>query len=174
RYGPSILTGHRFRIVIVAVVGLLLISLLTFGLIQLKRKGKLQSISNTQLPTGVQTTMDNIRNFITRSTNINIVRFQRSQSSTARDMSTIESPPVFANPMFSATASNQPAQISASSSEPAKLNIETYPPPSKPTRKAKGTPTSPPPRQVHFDPQSKETDHDKANLVVRSSSSSDS
>ncbi|CAM4944086.1 unnamed protein product [Rotaria socialis] len=171
RSEPSILTGHKFGIVIAVVVGLLLISLLTFGLIQLKRKGKLQSISNIQLPTGVRTTMNNIRNFITRSTNINIVRFQRSQSSAARDMSTIESPPVFANPMFSATASNQPAQVSASPSEPAKLNIETYPPPSKPTRK--GAPTSPPRRQVHFDPQSKETDHDKANLVVRSSSSSD-
>jgi hypothetical protein len=35
-----------------------------------------------------------------------------------------------------------------------------------------GAPSSPPPKQQQqqFDPQSKETEHDKANLVVRSSS----
>ncbi|CAF4721256.1 unnamed protein product [Rotaria sp. Silwood2] len=63
------------------------------------------------------------------------------------------------------TASNQPAQLTTSSDEPAKLNVKVRSAPSKPSR----TPASPLRQQVHFDPQSKDTDHDKANLVVRSS-----
>ncbi|CAF4219247.1 unnamed protein product, partial [Rotaria sp. Silwood2] len=162
---------HILKIIIIALISLLLIAILTFGLIQLKRKGKLQSIPTPPLPSRVQTIMNSIRNFVTRSTsNINSVRFRNARSTTARDQSTIESPPVFANPMFGATtASNQPARLATSSDEPAKLNVEVQPLPSKPSRKA--TPASPLRQQVHFDPQSKETDHDKANLVVRSSSS---
>ncbi|CAF4274354.1 unnamed protein product [Rotaria sordida] len=116
--------------------------------------------------------MNKIRNFITRSTDsISTVRFRNARSTTARDQITTESPAVFPNPMYGAikTASNQPARLATSSDELAKLNIEVQPPPSKPSRKA--TPASPLRQQVHFDPQSKETDHDKANLVVRSSSS---
>ncbi len=80
------------------------------------------------------------------------------------------------------------------SNEPAKLDVGVHPPPppppppappSKPNRKSLdlffwnqnllifdiGAPTSPPPKQQQqFDPQTKETDHDKANLVVRSGS----
>jgi len=83
--------------------------------------------------------------------------------------------------MFGATASSQP------SNEPAKLDVEVHPPPpppSKPNRKGLssiekfvflifdiGAPSSPPPKQqLQFDPQSKETDHDKATLVVRGNS----
>ncbi|CAF4051809.1 unnamed protein product, partial [Rotaria sordida] len=158
--------------IIIVSVSLLLIGILTFSLIQLKRKGKLQSIPTPQLPRNIQTIMNNMRNFITRSTdNINTVRFRTARSTTARDQTTTESPAVFPNPMYGAiaTASNQPARLATSSDEPAKLNIEVQQPPSKPSRKA--TPASPLRQQVHFDPQSKETDHDKANLVVRSGSS---
>ena len=70
-----------------------------------------------------------------------------------------------------------------SSNEPARLNVEVQPPPpSKPTRKGfyllqrsslsvlefvLGPASS---SQQQFDPQSRETEHDKANLVVRTSS----
>ncbi|CAF3898744.1 unnamed protein product [Rotaria sp. Silwood2] len=149
------------KIVIIALVSLLLIGILTFGLSQLKRKGKLPSIATSPLPSRVRTAMNNVRNFITRSTdNINTVFFPNAQS-------TAEPAVVFPNPMYAATltASNQPAQLTTSSDEPAKLNVKVRSAPSKPSR----TPASPLRQQVHFDPQSKDTDHDKANLVVRSS-----
>ncbi|CAF3041270.1 unnamed protein product, partial [Rotaria sp. Silwood2] len=169
------------KIVIIALVSLLLIGILTFGLSQLKRKGKLPSIATSPLPSRVRTAMNNVRNFITRSTdNINTVFFPNAQSTAVRDLSIIvkknidfcfvifkEPAVVFPNPMYAATltASNQPAQLTTSSDEPAKLNVKVRSAPSKPSR----TPASPLRQQVHFDPQSKDTDHDKANLVVRSS-----
>ncbi|CAF4281840.1 unnamed protein product [Rotaria sordida] len=132
---------------------------------------RLQSIPTPQLPRNIQTIMNNMRNFITRSTdNINPVRVQDARSTIATGQTTTESSAVFPNPMYDAatTASNQPARLATSSDEPAKLYIEVPPPLSKPSRKA--TLASPLRQQVHFYPQSKETDHDKANLVVRSSS----
>ncbi|CAF1431245.1 unnamed protein product, partial [Rotaria sordida] len=162
---------HTWKIVIIALVSLLLIGMLTFGLIQLKRKGKLQSIPTPQLPRNIQTIMNNMRNFITRSRdNINPVQVQDARSTTATGQTTTESPAVFPNPMYGAatTASNQSARLATSSDESAKLYMEVPPPLSKPSRKA--TLASPLRQQVHFYPQSKETDHDKANLVVRSGS----
>jgi hypothetical protein len=43
---------------------------------------------------------------------------------------------VFSNPMFGATTSSQSKTLSSSSNEPAKLNVELQPPPSKPNRKS--------------------------------------
>ncbi|CAF4325283.1 unnamed protein product, partial [Rotaria sordida] len=129
------------------------------------------SIPTPQLPRNIQTIMNNMRNFITRSRdNINPVQVQDARSTTATGQTTTESPAVFPNPMYGAatTASNQSARLATSSDESAKLYMEVPPPLSKPSRKA--TLASPLRQQVHFYPQSKETDHDKANLVVRSGS----
>ncbi|CAF4210976.1 unnamed protein product, partial [Rotaria sordida] len=131
-------------VIIIVSVSLLLIGILAFSLIQLKRKGKLQSIPTPQLPRNIKTIMNKIRNFIIRSTdNINTVQFRNARSTTARDQITTKSPAVFPNPMYGAitTASNQPARLATSSDELAKLDIEVQPPPSKPSRKA--TPASP-------------------------------
>ncbi len=79
---------------------------------------------------------------------------------------------VFGNLMFGATTTLS----SQSSDEPAKLNVEFHPPLSKSIRKDLdfildiGASSSSPPKQQQFDPQSKATDGDKANLVVQSSS----
>ncbi|CAF0726467.1 unnamed protein product [Rotaria sordida] len=85
--------------------------------------------SSPQMPQNVQTIMNNIRNFITRSTNnINIGRvlFRNARSTTARDQSTIKPSAVFPSSMFTATitASNQPARLATLSDESAKLNVE--------------------------------------------------
>jgi hypothetical protein len=51
---------------------------------------RLQSIPTPQLPTTIRTRLNNIRNFITRSTNnINTVRFRNARSNTPSNMSTM-------------------------------------------------------------------------------------
>jgi hypothetical protein len=51
---------------------------------------RLQSVSNIHLPRSIQTTLNNIRNFITRSTdNINTVRFRNARSTTASNVPTM-------------------------------------------------------------------------------------
>ncbi|CAF4890719.1 unnamed protein product, partial [Rotaria sp. Silwood2] len=109
---------------------------------------RLPSIATSPLPSRVRTAMNNVRNFITRSTdNINTVFFPNAQSTAVRDLSIIvkknidfcfvifkEPAVVFPNPMYAATltASNQPAQLTTSSDEPAKLNVKVRSAPSKP------------------------------------------
>ncbi|CAF4247079.1 unnamed protein product [Rotaria sp. Silwood2] len=130
-------------------------------------KKKLQSIPTSPLPSHVQKLMNIVCHFITRSTNNkNTVRFLNAQSTIARDQSKIV---IIVNSIFAvtiATISNQPARLATSPDKTTKLNVEVQPLPSKPI-----TPSFLIPQHVHFDPQRKETDHDKANLVARSSSS---
>ncbi|CAF4348623.1 unnamed protein product, partial [Adineta steineri] len=113
---------------------LLLIGILGIGLMQFRRRQNLQPMPSIPLPTNVRSALNNFRNFITRSTdNINIVRFRNARPNTTSTTSTMESPPVFSNPMFNATTSSKQSSVS---NEPAKLNVELHPPPSKPNRKS--------------------------------------
>ncbi|CAF0957368.1 unnamed protein product [Adineta ricciae] len=158
----EIVGKHWRKILLSGIIIVALIGMVIFGIVLFQRRGLAPSMPTLPLPTAVRSALNNIRNFVTHSTDtINTVRFRNARPTTASSASTLASPPVFANPMFGATMSSQ------STNEPAKLNVDVFPPPSKPNRK--GAPVSPPPKQQQqFNPQSKETDHDKASLVERS------
>lgn len=160
RSGKLQITKHTLMIGLIILSGLLLSAVLLVALIQMKRRGRLQNLPT--MPGPIQTTIDRFRNLVTRSNNnINTIRFRNARMTTASGASSTESPPVFANPMFGATISNEPAKLD--------VQVQKAPaPPTKPNRKSAPAASS---QQQHFDPQSRETEHDKANLVVRSSSS---
>lgn len=104
----AIMGKHKLKIIII-LISLLLTATLVSGFIFLKRTGRLvvrliknffdmelfifrrlQSIPTVPLPTNVRTTLNNIRNFITRSTDsINIVRFRNARSNTTSNTLTM-------------------------------------------------------------------------------------